>query len=63
MKMLRTKKVADRLGVTTKTVWNMVQRGSFPNARKVDPKARSIIPIPESDLEQLLMQQNIIKST
>jgi len=61
MKMLRTKEVAERLGVTRKTIWNMIQRGSLPNAKKIDPNAKSMILIPESDLEKLMSEQNIGK--
>jgi len=55
--MLRISEVAKRLGVSRKTVWNMIQRGSFPNARKVDPGSKSIFLIPEKDLEDLLERQ------
>ena len=57
MIMLRTNDVAKRLGVTRKTVWNMIQRGSFPNARKLDPGAKSIYLIPEEDVKKLMDQQ------
>ena len=63
MEMLRTKIVAERLGVTRKTVWNMIQRGAFPNARKVDPGAKSLILIPETDVEKLIAKQVIGKGT
>lgn len=49
-KYLRTREVAERLGVTRKTVWNMIQRGSFPSARKIDPGAKSVFVISESDV-------------
>jgi len=57
MKMLRTGEVAKRLGVTRKTIWNMIQRGSFPNAIKLDPDAKSIYLIPEEDIDNLLKKQ------
>jgi len=55
--MLKVSEVAKRLGVTRITVWNMIQRGSFPNAHKVDPNKKSMYLIPEKDLEDLLARQ------
>jgi len=53
MKMLRTKEVAKRLNMSDRTVRNMIKRGSFPGARKMDPNARSIYLIPEIDVERI----------
>jgi len=58
MKMLRTNDVAKKLGVTRKTIWNMIQRGSFPNAKKLDPGAKSIYLIPEEDIKRLMDKQS-----
>jgi len=55
--MLRISEVAKRLGVSRKTVWNMIQRGAFPHARKVDPESKSVFLIPEEDLKDLLERQ------
>jgi len=58
-KMLRTGQVAKKLGVTQKTVWNWIQRGSFPGARKLDPHNKSIWLIPENDVKKYVAE-NII---
>jgi len=57
MKMLKTKDVADRLGISQRTVQRMINRGSFPNAKKLDPNLKSIYLIPEKDFETLFKKQ------
>jgi len=53
-KFLTAEEVAERLGVTDRTVRNMVLRGSFPNAFKLDPTTpRSSWRIPEADVIRL----------
>ena len=55
--MLKTKDVAERLGISQRTVQRMINRGSFPNAIKLDPDAKSIYLIPEEDIDNLLKKQ------
>jgi hypothetical protein len=35
----------------------MINRGSFPNAKKLDPNSKSIYLIPEKDFETLFKKQ------
>jgi len=60
MKMLRTKEVAKRLGISQRTVQRMVKRGSFQNAIRIDPKSKSIYLIPETDVELLISEQKVV---
>ena len=49
---LTTKQVAQRLGVSKRTVINLLERGRFPSAYKVDPESKNspwIIPTKEVD--------------
>jgi len=49
--ILTTKEVADRLGVTPRTVQVWIRQGRFPNAYKLNPDGRtSPYRIPEGDV-------------
>ena len=48
--LLRTKEVAQRLGVTSVTVTRWINRGHFPNAYKLGPYSKSPFVIPETDV-------------
>ena len=51
MKILTTRKVADRLGVTPRSVQKWIRQGKFPGAYKLDPDgATSPYRIPENDV-------------
>lgn len=51
MKLLTTKEVADRLGVTPRAVQKWIGQGKFPNAYKLDPDgATSPYRVPENDV-------------
>lgn len=53
--MLTTREIADQLHVTERTVVNLVHRGYFPGARKVDPlRLNSPYRIPASEFQQYL---------
>ena len=50
--------VAEILNVTPRTVRNLIARGRFPNAYRIDPSNnRSHHRIPVSDLEKFLEKQ------
>ena len=50
--LLTVEQVAITLEVTPRTVRNLIKRGRFPNARKIDPlKKKSSYQIPFSDVE------------
>jgi len=50
---LTTPEVAKMLGVTERTVRNMIERGSI-YAFKIDPTAKSVYRIPQKEVERLL---------
>jgi excisionase family DNA binding protein len=50
---LTTAEVAQHLGITRRSVIGLIQRGRFPNARKL-PAANATYLIPLSDLENYL---------
>lgn len=53
--LLTVDEVATRLHVTPRTVRNLIQRGHFPGAHKMDPSAqRSTFQIPQSDLDDYI---------
>jgi len=53
--VLTTHDIAERLAVTERTVVNLIHRGYFPAARKIDPRRRnSPYRIPESDYQRYL---------
>jgi len=49
-RLLRTKEVAARLGVTSVTITRWINKGHFPNAYKLGPYRKSPFVIPESDV-------------
>jgi excisionase family DNA binding protein len=51
---LTTTEVANILHVTLGTVINMIKKGRFPGAYKVDPGSKSIWRIPQSGLDAFL---------
>ena len=61
MEILRqysTNEVAERLGVSLRTVQNFCDRGHFPNMYKLDPTRRnSPWRIPEGDVEKFEAQR------
>jgi len=48
--ILSTSQIAERLGVTRRTVNRLVERGEFPNARKLGGGRNSAYLIPEPDV-------------
>lgn len=54
MQMLSTEQVAQMLGVSRPTVWQMVQDRRFPNALIIKNPARDTIRIPLSDVEAFI---------
>ena len=55
---LTVEDVAIELGVTGRTVRNLIKRGRFPNAHKIDPLSlKSTYQIPKSDLEKYIALQ------
>ena len=55
IKYLTTKEIADQLQVTERTVTNLIRRGYFPGARKIDPRRlNSPYRIPESEFKNFL---------
>ena len=48
--ILSTTEVAERLGVTRRTVTRLIERGEFPHARKIGKGNTSAYIIPEPDL-------------
>jgi len=54
IKYLTTTEVANILDVTLATVVNLIKRGRFPGAYKVDPGTKSIWRIPQSGLDAFL---------
>ena len=54
-KYLTTRDIAQRLNVTERTVNNLIDRGYFPGALKIDPRRlNSPYRIPESDYQKYL---------
>jgi transcriptional regulator with XRE-family HTH domain len=59
--LLTVDQVATKLNVSPRTVRNLIKRGRFPNAKKMDPLAeKSTYQIPETDVHNY---QNLQKST
>lgn len=55
MDYLTTKEIADQLKVTERTIINLIGRGYFPGARKIDPTRRnSPYRIPSLDFKNYL---------
>jgi excisionase family DNA binding protein len=48
-----TQEAADKLGVSVRTIRNMIERGSL-NAHKVDPTTKSVYRIPMAEVQRLL---------
>jgi excisionase family DNA binding protein len=57
MKELSVIQVAEILKCTPRTVINLIKRGAFPNAYKLDPNAKSVYRIPKSDVDKLIKQR------
>lgn len=50
--------LAELLNVTTRTVRNLIQRGRFPGAHRIDPGSeKSSYRIPRKDVEAFLVSQ------
>lgn len=55
---IRVSKAAQLLQVTPATVRNLIDRGHFPGASKIDPTRRnSPIRIPQSEIDQYLQDK------
>ncbi|MEJ2708870.1 MAG: helix-turn-helix domain-containing protein [Anaerolineales bacterium] len=55
---LSVDQVADILEVSNRTVLNLIHRGRFPGAHKIDPESiRSPYRIPKPDLESYIAKQ------
>ena len=55
---LTVEQVAATLNVTARTVRNLIKRGRFPGAYKIDPQAtKSTYQIPKADLEHFIELQ------
>jgi len=58
VRFLRVAKVAEKLGIDVSTVRDLISRGHFPSARKIDPTRRnSPILIDPIDLEKYQQKQ------
>jgi excisionase family DNA binding protein len=58
MSFLTVTQIAKRLAVSNRTVLNLIDRGRFPNAYKIDPMAKRITwRIPIKDVETFELQQ------
>jgi excisionase family DNA binding protein len=52
--LFTVEQVAHRLGVSDRTIRNMIDRGSFPHAYRLDPNSnRSPFRIPQEDIENI----------
>ncbi|MFN3492529.1 MAG: helix-turn-helix domain-containing protein [Anaerolineales bacterium] len=54
---LSVSQVAALLNCSHRHVLNLIQRGAFPNAYKLDPNSRSRWRIPKKDVDQFIKQQ------
>ena len=54
----RVEQVAAILGVTPRTVHNLIARGRFPGAHKIDPACKSVWRIPVGEVQQYQNQQH-----
>jgi excisionase family DNA binding protein len=53
VKLLTSKQVAERVGVTSRTIHYWIKQGVFPNAFKINPDGQtSPYCIPETDVEK-----------
>ena len=60
---LSVDQVAQVLEVSPRTVRNLIKRGRFPNAKKMDPLAqKSTYQIPKSDLDEYIELQQVNNS-
>ena len=60
---ITTKEAAIRLKVTSRTVRNMIMRGRFPGAYKVDPEAkRSTWMIPINEIIELEKKRDEVQN-
>ena len=48
---------AKELRVSDRTIRNLIDRGRFPNAYRLDPGSRSVYRIPVADVEAFQVQQ------
>lgn len=55
---LTVSQVAEILKCTNRTIRNLIKRGSFPNAYKLDPNSKSVYRIPQTDIDKLLEQRS-----
>lgn len=53
---LTTAEAAKKLKVDERTIRNMIQRGSI-HAYKVDPTAKSVYRIPQTEIERILAER------
>lgn len=57
-KMIRVSEAARQLQVTPATIRNMIERGHFPGATKIDPTLRnSPLRIPEDEIKAYIAQR------
>jgi predicted DNA-binding transcriptional regulator AlpA len=55
---LKVEQVAEMLSVTPRTVRNLIKRGRFPGAYKLDPEStKSTYQIPYNDVENYLLRR------
>lgn len=54
---LRVSEVAGVLGISQNAVRDLIKRGHFPGAHKIDPTRKSVYLIPRQDLEKFLRRQ------
>jgi excisionase family DNA binding protein len=57
MNDLSVSQVAVILKCSHRHVLNLIQRGAFPNAYKLDPSSKSVYRIPKKDVDQFIKQQ------
>ena len=61
--MINTTKAAKLLNVSERTVRNLISRGRFPGAIKMDPKSKkSSWLIPENEIAEFIRKRNEIQN-
>jgi excisionase family DNA binding protein len=58
---LSVSQVAVILNCSSRHVLNLIHRGAFPNAFKLDPNSRSVYRIPKKDVDKFIAQQHASK--